>query len=133
MYNHQIIHSSANASATALPCHLSILLYTIILAPSYRYIHIFKRIRRVWHEDIYIYICMYIIYLILIISDWMLVFCVFSNSKILFNMFYVCHSFSKRFNAKCNVLELATLYVHVCNSQVHVQYWGNVECVLRKV
>ncbi len=46
--------------------------------------------------------------------------------NIFFNVFYVCYSFSKTVNAWYNVLELATIYVHLCNCQVKVKYWGNV-------
>ncbi len=39
--------------------------------------------------------------------------------------------FSKTFNAWYSVLELATIYVHFCNSQVQVKYWGSVRWCLK--
>ncbi len=50
----------------------------------------------------------------------------FFYSNLFFNVFYICYSFSKTFNAWYNVLELATIYVHFCNSQEQVKYWGNI-------
>ncbi len=53
--------------------------------------------------------------------------------NIFFNVFYVCYSFSKTVNAWYNVLELATIYVHLCNCQVKVKYWGMSDDVPRMI